>query len=263
MNEESTMEHMTMERERLAAMERPMEFTSMMPGMRTKMMPRMGNSMNHGRDRLPWSQEIWNRIDQAVHAECQRTKIAAKFLPMYGPISPSERTVPADRVVLDGETLNVDETEVVPIVELVAEFKLTLQQVESEQEDMTAVTLATRAANHLAQAEDLLIFQGQDVTKTHHLFTSNQVRLISGNAGKGLVNAPELSTDPSKQIVPVPPLAGTTPPMRWGENTFAAVADAYSRLQGGDGLAQAHYGPYALVLQHANPANTSLPPVVT
>ena len=28
--------------------------------------------MNNGREKVPWSQEIWNRIDRAVHAECQR-----------------------------------------------------------------------------------------------------------------------------------------------------------------------------------------------
>jgi hypothetical protein len=34
------------------------------------------------RQLLPRSEEIWNHIDQAVHAECIRTKIASKFLPM-------------------------------------------------------------------------------------------------------------------------------------------------------------------------------------
>ena len=42
--------------------------------------------MNLGRDKLPWSQGLWDRIDQAVHAEAQRIKVAAKFLPMQGPL---------------------------------------------------------------------------------------------------------------------------------------------------------------------------------
>ena len=37
--------------------------------------------MANRRDNVPgWTQEIWARIDEAVHAECARTKIAAKFL---------------------------------------------------------------------------------------------------------------------------------------------------------------------------------------
>jgi uncharacterized linocin/CFP29 family protein len=214
--------------------------------------------MNLGREKLDWSQDIWNRIDQAVHDECQRTKVAAKFLPMYGPISPGETTVLSDRVELDGQTLSVNETAITPIVEIVAEFKLTLQQVGREQELMTAVTLATRAANLLAQAEDLLIFQGQAVTKTHSLFTNKKVRLISGDAGVGLVNAPSSP----QQIVPVPRIP-PPPPTRWGENIFGAVAEAYSRLQSGDGLAQAHYGPYALVLHHVPYADTYAPLATT
>ncbi len=46
---------------------------------------------------------------------------------------------------------------------------------------------------------------------------------------------------------------------RFGENTFGAVADAYSRLQSGDGLAQEHYGLYALVLHHEPYADTYAP----
>src|SRR5512132_247327 len=61
---------------------------------------------NNGRDKMPWDPEIWDRIDQAVHAECCRTKIAAKFLPMYGPIDHKARTVPSDRVeVLEAAAL--------------------------------------------------------------------------------------------------------------------------------------------------------------
>ncbi len=73
---------------------RPMEYS--------RMMPRMAN-----RKQFPWSREIWNRTDQAVHDECKRTKIAAKFLPMYSPISPLGTTVPSDRVVFDGQTLAI------------------------------------------------------------------------------------------------------------------------------------------------------------
>jgi hypothetical protein len=103
------MEHMTMEKGKMPKMENSMEFTPTMSMPVMPMMSRNGTNMNLGRDKLPWSQEIWNRIDQAVHAECQRTKIARKFLPLYGPVSSCELTKPSDTVLRDGQTLAVDE----------------------------------------------------------------------------------------------------------------------------------------------------------
>ena len=74
------MEYAAMQRQGVATMgnERPMEYSRMLPRMRT--------NMNFGREKLPWSQELWKRIDETVHTECKRTKVAGKFLPLYGPI---------------------------------------------------------------------------------------------------------------------------------------------------------------------------------
>lgn len=216
--------------------------------------------MNNGRDKLPWSQEVWDRIDQAVHAECSRTKVAEKFLPMHGPVDPGTLTVPSDTVIVDEQTLTVNEAATTPLLELLVEFTLTPQQVEREEELMTAVTLATRAANLLSQAEDIVIFQGQSAIDgsggpQHPLFRDNKVQARSGPAGRGLLNAATSDV----QVVAVPALDPSERPQSYGENTFRAVAEAYSRLQSGDGLAQAHYGPYALVLYFAQWADTFSP----
>jgi uncharacterized linocin/CFP29 family protein len=228
--------------------ERPMEYGRMMPRMR------------NNREKLPWSQEIWNRIDQAVHSECQRTKVARRFLPLYGPVAAGQTTVHSDTVVVNGQSIGVqsigvDETATTPLVETSADIVLTAQQVDREEELMTAVTLATRAANLLAQAEDVLIFQGQaavEGAQQHPLFKDGKVHLLSGNAGTGL-----LGGLPANQIIEVSPISEN--PLRFGENTFEEVSEAYSLLQSGDGLAQAHYGPYALVLQFKQYADTYAP----
>ena len=114
------------------------------------------------RNQIPWEQEIWDRIDTAVHDECKRTKIAAKFLPIHV-ASPKELTIPSDTVIVGNgrgnQKLSVDEVAINPLLELVVEFKLTVQQVEREAALGTAVTLATRAANLISQAEDIAIFQ--------------------------------------------------------------------------------------------------------
>jgi uncharacterized linocin/CFP29 family protein len=270
MNQMSAMEAMTMEKGMMHKMENSMEFTPTMSKPMTPMMSRNGTSMNLGRDKLPWSQEIWNRIDQAVHAECQRTKIARKFLPLYGPVSSCELTMPSDIVLRDGQTLAVDEAATVPLIELQVEFTLTSQQVECEAELMTAVTLATHAANLLAQAEDVVLFQGQSAIDgkggpQHPLFAQKIVRVRSGPAGDGLLKAADAS--PAIQVIRINALPPVDPndvkePLRFGERTFGAVADAYSRLQSGAGLQQAHYGPYALVL-HTEPYADTYAPLAT
>jgi uncharacterized linocin/CFP29 family protein len=252
MNEQTGMEHVAMEREGVAKMGygRPMEYSRMMPRMR------------NNREKLPWSQEIWNHIDKAVHDECHRTKVARKFLPLYGPVAAGQTTVHSDTVVvvngqsIGGQSIGVDETATTPLVETSADIVLTAQQVDREEELMTAVTLATRAANLLAQAEDLLIFQGQAAAvkgeQQHPLFKDEKVRLLSGNAGTGL-----LGGLPANQIIEVEPISED--PLRFGENTFEAVSEAYSLLQSGVGLAQAHYGLYALVLPFRQYADAYAP----
>jgi uncharacterized linocin/CFP29 family protein len=220
------------------------------------------------RERAAWPHEVWGRIDDAVHAECQRIGIAAKFLPMYGPIEVTKTYVLADivRPPPDQPVLNVDETRTTPIVEIQVFFELTRQQVEEEADRGTAVTLATRAANLLTQGKDQLIFQGRNVLDNNPLFTPGRVEFKSGQqgVGEGLVNLP--NSRPDRLVVQVESLEArstTDTQTRWGENTFAGVARAYSILQSGFDLTQAHYGPYCCVLQHVQFADTYAPLATT
>ena len=106
-----------------------------------------------------------------------------------------------------------------------------------------------------------MIFQGQGALQSP-LFAQNRVQLRSGSPGSGLLNLAAQSI----QIVPVEPLPPRQPQdtqTRWGENAFAAVARAYSILQSGEGLAQAHYGPYAVVFQFVPYADTYAPLATT
>ena len=245
--------------------------------------------LNLRRKELPWDDETWNRIDRAVHDECKRTEIASKFLPLYGPVESGKLTVPADKILLgqtnngqrNGNTLEIPEAETNNLIELVVEFTLTRQQLEREEELGSAITLATRATNLLCQACDIVIFQGQKAISgdnPHPVFRDGKVIVRSGPAGFGLLDAPEvpdtleafnsrqlLRESKQQQIVKVPLLENDVSQpsnglqQRWGENTFAAVSKAYARLQSGEGLAQAHYGPYALVLNFEPYADTYAP----
>jgi hypothetical protein len=74
------------------------------------------DQMNLGRDKLDWTQDIWKRIDTSVHDEAQRTKIAAKFLPLYS-VGPDVTTIPSDAVD-PGPLLSVNETDRTPLIEI-------------------------------------------------------------------------------------------------------------------------------------------------
>jgi uncharacterized linocin/CFP29 family protein len=233
----------------------------------------------NGRDKIHWSKEVWDRIDKAVHAEMMRTRIAQKFLPIR-PVVPRTTSVPFDSIQPPSgsdPTFSVDEGATTRLNEYWVEFSLTPQQVDHETGDLaelghsTAVTLATRAANILAQAEDLVTFQGANALTTN-LFKPPvpagagavapppSVLFRGSPSDSGLLDlpiggaaAPPLL--PPVQAVPVlldPARAGA--PGVYGSNTFQAVAAAYSILQGA-----AQYGPYALVLQTTPYADTYAP----
>jgi uncharacterized linocin/CFP29 family protein len=231
------------------------------------MLPKTKNYMgsvtkNNGKDKLPWKPDIWERASQAVHEERQRTSVARRFLPIYGPLNSGATTIASDTVVVEGGQLSVDEVATTSLVELFLQFFLTPAQVEREEELTTFITLATRAANLLSQAEDIVIFQGQSAIDgnggpQHALFAERIVRARSGPAGRGLVNA--ASGDP----VTVPALDPNQTPPHWGENTAAAFFDAYARLQSGQGSGLAEYGPYAGVLSTAPYADAHAPLATT
>lgn len=179
------------------------------------------------RDAVGWSQDVWDRIDKAVGDEARRSSLAATMLPLVGPL-PAALTVPAD--VMAGNPLAIAEDGVRPLVELSVEFTLTPTQVAGEANLLTATSLATRAANLLAQAEDLLIFQG-DAGQNAPLFKIVKQRQ---SPGPGLVDSAD------EEIAVQPVQAGSR---HYGEHLFAAVAKGCAHLQ-----AKGQYGPYALAL---------------
>jgi uncharacterized linocin/CFP29 family protein len=191
--------------------------------------------MNLGRDLLAWSSELWSRLDLAIHAEADRAGVAGKVLPVQSSM-PDATTVPAD--VIDPRTMTVRDDAVLPLVELSVEFSLTAQQVEREAELGTAVTLASRASNLIAQAEDLLVFQGEDA-RDAEVFDTVQRR---GRSAEGLVSA-------APSAVQVAATNGDV-----GERIVQATTRACADLR-----ERGQYGPYALVLRTEQYADASSP----
>jgi hypothetical protein len=279
---------------------------------------RGGEAQNHhGRDKIDWGPEVWQRIDAAVKEEIARSRVASKFLPIAH-VAAKTTTVPADIVnptTQQNVTINalsIDETATTRIIEYWVEFSLTPAQVEEEaaaaashglhahheqhhpdlghpprhhhhhEMASTGISVATRAANILAQVEDSVIFQGQNV------FDHTGLNPPGMNPGSGLIdgnNSPvnyrvdpttldlgllnlQLPDDvmngrllpplPSDQIVPVSPAQTAGGLNLYQEKTVAAIARAFSILQG-----KGQYGPYALALQTGPFADANSPLATT
>jgi uncharacterized linocin/CFP29 family protein len=192
-----------------------------------------------GREQVDWNESVWKILDDAIHDEFHRTAVGLKFIPFPGQ-SDNAMTVPAD--VIDPATMTVNEADVAALVELGVDFGLTRQQTAAEQQNGTGVTLGTRAANLLAQAEDSVIFVGDSAFK-NPLF--KRVRHRSGQAGSGLLGS-------ATEVVTVQPVRQNA--KTYGENSFKAVAEAYGRLQ-----RQGHNGPYSVALYSDIYADTFTP----
>jgi uncharacterized linocin/CFP29 family protein len=183
-----------------------------------------------------WRQtNIWDQIDQSVHDEVKRIRVAAKVL-MPRPM-PNAISVPVDAVDIKTMTLNEN---TLPFVEISQSFSLTHNQIEQEVELGTAVILARMAAKSVAMAEEIILFGGRE----------SPVPLPSGiniqrreSARQGLLGL-------AAQARPVVPPVGN-PPGIFGEANFDAVSDGINRL-----VAQGQPGPYALFLSPARYADS-------
>jgi hypothetical protein len=268
---------------------------------------------NRGKDQIQWSDDVWKALDQAVTDEMMRTRQVAKFLPLVY-VEKKRTTVESDVVVIPppptaaqeaanvpfDASLSVDETQTNRIEEYFTTFRLSVAQVEAEEHQEaqmaaslppapaangqgtmsrphragTAISLALRCANVLAQAEDLILLNGQNAAVNAPLFTNQQVQSLVGQTNLqadldfGLLNIQNVQGSitisqpagsqqgpanvvmlPPGQVIPVHPVPATlTPgipafPPVYRENTLNAVADGVSALQ-----ELGHYENYALVL---------------
>jgi uncharacterized linocin/CFP29 family protein len=178
---------------------------------------------NRGKDQLPWTDEIWKAIDQAVTDEMMRTRMCAKFLPQIH-VHKKRTTIEADVVAQPDATstppdftFSVDESAVKRINEFWATFKLSPAQVEAEgQQDpdlngpapnsappattngqppmgiahraSTACSLAQKTANLLCMGEDLICCGGASAVANHPLFVTKAIQTLDTSLAKDLDN---------------------------------------------------------------------------
>jgi hypothetical protein len=270
-------------------------------------------------DKIGWSDEVWQRIHAEVHHELTRARVAAKFLPTLH-VPAKTLSVQADVVSLPSDPANfapgamtVDEGLTLRINEFWTEFVMTPAQVAHEaaveattahtehpepthhphpghdanhprdtHHASTGITLATRAANLLAQAEDMLVMQGANALLSPLFSTPGNLTPLATSGGSpsgvsyrgipadlGLLNLP-LGTGTiagTKTVYPPSPFTNALAPIyvqpvkvnpglppNYQGATVAAVATGCSMLQ-----ASGQCGPYVLVLGSIPWADTLSP----
>ncbi|GDX76656.1 hypothetical protein LBMAG41_17320 [Cyanobium sp.] len=121
---------------------------------------------------VPWSQAQWDKVRQVVAAEAQKSRVAAGFLSLYGPLPGDTDFVRRDLISaylspsssLSGsgtkqQRLEIDDTSTIRLWTLQVNLHLRGPQL-SDPEMTSVLALFRRAANVLARLEDTVVFNG-------------------------------------------------------------------------------------------------------
>jgi uncharacterized linocin/CFP29 family protein len=190
--------------------------------------------MTQNGGQVPWTDEQWARVNQVVQEEASRARVAATFLPLYGPLSPDTDFVRDQTVAVGapGGSLRITDVTTIPLATLQVRVELRGAQVADP--DMASALLAfRRAANILARLEDAIIFRGQNIgppAVPNAGAPPGAWQILGGGASMGLFN-------PAAPSVPIGNLPNP------GDALVRAVSLAIGNLEGGG-----HFGPFAVVL---------------
>jgi uncharacterized linocin/CFP29 family protein len=195
--------------------------------------------MTANNPQVPWTDEQWARVNQVVQEEAARARVAASFLPLYGPLPPDTDFVRSEIIPAD-EPLRIQDRQTIQLATL--EVKVQVRNAQMADSEMTsALALFRRAASVLARLEDAVVFMGLGVNRAGDVFPVGgavelpQIWGIHGGQQMGGLWERLRAAD-----------------WRWitvsatGEGLVRTVSDAIGRLE-----AHGHFGPFAAVLGQA------------
>ena len=199
-------------------------------------------------EQVPWSEEQWARVSQTVQKEAARSRVAASFLPLIGPLPPDTDFVRGGQLSYEvnknpppDEIMKVDDRTTVPLATLQVRVQLRGAQV-ADPNLTSALEMFRRAANVLARLEDAVIFRGQeDEDKGPQSLKGLPAiwRITGGSMNDGLFGYAVAAT-------PTPPPATLTKRATGGDPGRQLVQDVTARI--GELEGRGHYGPFAIVL---------------
>jgi uncharacterized linocin/CFP29 family protein len=197
---------------------------------------------------VPWTDEQWARVNQVIQEEATRARVAASFLPLYGPLPaeadfvrrelisyqpwPLLQRPPANRIAIDDRNVSQLAT---------LQVRLRVRGAQMADPELTSVlALFRRAANVLARLEDAVVFNGlvQDPADPDRFAPPAGVvglrdiwEITGGEVLRGLL-------DRVNRLIRVRPPRGS--------RLVSAVSRAIGDLE-----ADGHFGPFAIVLGQA------------
>ncbi len=203
--------------------------------------------MTQNTPQVPWSDEQWARANQVIQEEGRRARVAAAFLPLFGPLPADADFVPRDAIayVQDGgdpaARMVIDDRTTIPLPTL--QVKVSLRGAQMADPDQTsALQLFRRAANVLARLEDLTVFRGLPASGDNPVKTFADLpgiwQITGAQKARGLL----AHNDREGTIEPVGRAAGAD----LGEALVGDVSKAIGMLE-----AAGHFGPFAVVLDQA------------
>jgi uncharacterized linocin/CFP29 family protein len=174
---------------------------------------------------VPWTEEQWARVNQAIQEEAQRVRVAAKFLPLYGPL-PADTDFVRKVDIPAGAPLTVNDTTTIELSTL--QLQLHLRGAQLADPEMGSVLSAfRRAANIIARVEDTIVFNGLPLPAGTPTLG---VQITGGQTSSGLV----------------PVGAPVVPPVATGNDLVVAVTNAIGDLE-----TKGYFGPFAVALSQS------------
>src|SRR3984885_15962450 len=108
---------------------------------------------------VPWTEDQWARVNQAIQEEAQRARVAATFLPLYGPL-PADTDFVRKVEVSEAGPLEAKDKQTIELATLQIQARLRGAQL-ADPELGSVLSVFRRAGNILARVEDALVFNGQ------------------------------------------------------------------------------------------------------
>src|SRR5271166_301231 len=115
---------------------------------------------------VPWTDEQWARVNQVIQEEAKRARVAATFLPLYGPLSADSDYVRRQDIrypFIAGpagpQQLDINDRDTARLATLQVTVPVRNAQM-ADPELSSALALFRRAANVVARLEDAAVFRG-------------------------------------------------------------------------------------------------------
>jgi uncharacterized linocin/CFP29 family protein len=214
----------------------------------------MEAEMTQNNPQVPWTDEQWARVNQAIQEEASRARVAATFLPLHGPLPGDTDFVRKEEIkykpplheppTAQQRKIWIDDKTTRQLATL--QVKVEVRGAQLSDPEMTSVlALFRRAANVLARLEDAVVFNGLKEASSGTGFEPKN----------GVVVLPPIWEIPSgddksdglcgDQSVPLPVhLTGSHD--EDGELLVSIVSASVGKLE-----ENGHFGPFAVVLDQS------------